>query len=89
MVDQNPDTNDYPVAQAFPGLDRESALKKVKETKAWLQQLPLFRRPLVKSSAQVGFTSCQCCMICIICMWHHNIAVTVVVAVAVAAAALG
>lgn len=53
MVDQSPDSNDYQLAQVFQGLDKDSALKKMKEVKGWLQALPLFKRPLVKTSVQV------------------------------------
>lgn len=53
MVDQSPDSSDYHLSQVFPELVHEAALKKVKDAKAWLTALPLFRRPLVKSGAQV------------------------------------
>jgi len=53
MVDQNPDSNDYQLSHVFEGLDKDSALKKMKDAKGWLQSLPLFKRPLVKTSAQV------------------------------------
>lgn len=54
MVDQNPDSNDYILSEVFPGLDKNSALRKMKDAKGWLQGLPLFKRPLVKTSAQVA-----------------------------------
>ena len=53
MVDQDPDSNDYQLSHVFQGLDKASALQKMKEAKGWLQSLPLFKRPLVKTSAQV------------------------------------
>lgn len=53
MVDQSPDSSDYHLSQVFPELDQEAALKKMKDAKAWLTALPLFKRPLVKSGAQV------------------------------------
>ncbi len=53
MVDQDPDSNDYQLSHIFQGLDKDSALKKMKDAKGWLQSLPLFKRPLVKTSAQV------------------------------------
>ena len=53
MVDQSPGSSDYHLSQVFPELDKEAALKKVKEAKSWLMALPLFKRPLVKSGAQV------------------------------------
>lgn len=53
MVDHNPDSNDYHLSQVFPELDKEAALKKMKDAKAWLTALPLFKRPLVKTGAQV------------------------------------
>lgn len=53
MVDQNPDSNDYQLSQVFPGMDKGSALQKMKDAKAWLTALPLFKRPLVKTGAQV------------------------------------
>ncbi|DBA92644.1 TPA: hypothetical protein ACH3X1_002861 [Trebouxia sp. C0004] len=54
MVDQDPDTNDYQLSLVFHGLSKDSALKKMKDAKGWLQSLPLFKRPLVKTSAQVA-----------------------------------
>ena len=53
MVDQDPDSNDYQLSHVFQGLDKGSAMQKMKEAKGWLQSLPLFKRPLVKTSAQV------------------------------------
>ncbi|KAA6417737.1 MAG: 5 -3 exoribonuclease 1, partial [Trebouxia sp. A1-2] len=54
MVDQDPDSNDYQLSHTFQGLDKDSALKKMRDAKGWLQSLPLFKRPLVKTSAQVA-----------------------------------
>lgn len=48
MVDREPDGNDYSLSQVFPGMRKEEAVQKVKQVKAWLQSLPLAKRPLVK-----------------------------------------
>lgn len=53
MVDQNPDQHDYDLSKVFQGIDRETAQKKVKDARAWLTALPLFKRPLVKVGAKV------------------------------------
>lgn len=53
MVDKNPDSRDYHLSEVFPELDKEGAQKKLNDAKAWLMALPSFKRPLVKSGAQV------------------------------------
>ena len=50
MVDAETDSNEYPLSQVFPGMSKEAAVQKVKQVKAWLQSLPLAKRPLVKVS---------------------------------------
>ena len=48
MLEGESDSGDYQLSHVFPGMSKEEALKKVKQVKAWLQGLPLAKRPLVK-----------------------------------------
>lgn len=68
MVDRDPEGNEYSLAQVFPGSTKEEAVQKVKQVKAWLQSLPLAKRPLVKVRlqhlAQLVLQPPVCLLIC-------------------------
>ena len=59
MVDGESDSNEYSLSRVFPGMSKEEAVQKVKQVKAWLQSLPLAKRPLVKVSLQVLMHPCM------------------------------
>ena len=52
MLEGESDSSDYQLSQVFPGMSKEAAVQKVKQVKAWLQGLPLAKRPLVKVRPQ-------------------------------------
>ena len=59
MVDGESDSNEYSLSRVFPGMSKEEAVQKVKQVKAWLQGLPLAKRPLVKVSLQLLMHPCM------------------------------